>query len=58
MSKKIQAVIRLEDSPTYYFYDSEIEEIITNYMKLKLGTDKEITTELNSPVLKSDEIRR
>jgi len=27
-------------------------------MKLKLGTDKEITTELNSPVLKSDEIRR
>jgi len=48
MSKKIQAIIRLEDYQTYYFYDGEIEEIITNYMKLKLGTDKEITTELNN----------
>lgn len=58
MSKKVQAIIRLDDSPTYYFYDGEIEEILTNYMKMKLDTNKEITTELNSPALKSDEVRR
>ena len=58
MSKKVQAIIILDDSPTYYFYDGEIEEILTNYMKMKLDTNKEITTELNSPALKSDEVRR
>jgi len=58
MSKKVQAIVRLKDNPTYYFYDGEIEEIITNYIKIKLGSGKEITTELNSPPLKSDEVRR
>ena len=54
--KKIQAIVKIDGVPTYYFYDGEIEEILTNHMKRILGEKKEIKTELNSPALKYDEI--
>ena len=52
MSKKIQAIIKIDDVPIYYFYDNEIERMLTHFVKLQLGIDKNIKTELNLPPLK------
>jgi hypothetical protein len=62
MDSKIQAIIRIDGEIVYYLYDKDIENFINTWTKFRLEADgrkiDKVETELNTPPLKWNEVRR
>jgi hypothetical protein len=52
---KIQAVINVDGIPSFYFYDNEIEKILTKHFKDAMP-GKDVTCSVNCPPLTHDQL--
>jgi len=57
MNKKIQAIVKVNGVETFFFYDEEIERIVSNSVTGAVNKDDKVETELISPPMTYDELK-